>query len=264
MTEPGPPGYVRYACERGVATITLDSPHNRNALSAALVDQALTALAEATDDGSTRVIVLSHTGPVFCSGADLVETAAARAAGDLPAARMGELIAAIWECPKPVVARIGGAARAGGLGLVAAADIAVCADHATFAFTEVRLGVVPAVISSTVLRRITPRAAAQWYLTGEVFTGPVAARIGLVTASVPAAELDATVVGYTASLLRGAPQAMATAKTLARRVPPASIRTDLVELTELSVRFFTSSEGREGVAAYAEKRDPAWVLRDPP
>src|SRR2546429_7052802 len=144
---------------RGVTTLTLDRPPTRNALSGTLIARLIELVAEAAADPAVRVVVLSHTGPVFCSGVDLAETGAARDTGELPAARLGELLAALWECPNPVVARVGGPARAGGLGLVAAADIAVCATDATFAFSEVRVGVVPAVISATVLHRLPPRAA---------------------------------------------------------------------------------------------------------
>jgi methylglutaconyl-CoA hydratase len=252
---------VRLARAGGVATVTLDSPHNRNALSTALISQLLDALASTTADDTVRAVVLSHTPPAFCSGADLKETAAALTSGTIPAARMGEVIAAIWESPKPVVARIGGAARAGGLGLIAAADIAVCDEAATFAFSEVRLGVVPAVISSTVLRRLSPRGAAELYLTGDTFTGARAADVGLVTVAVPAAELDATVDRYARSLVRGAPAALAVAKTLSRRRPADDIRAELDLLTRMSVEFFTSPQGREGIAALADKRDPSWVPR---
>jgi len=251
---------VRTNVAAGVATLTLDSPHNRNALSSALITELVDALAAAAADNAVRVIVLSHTGSVFCSGADLKETAAALAAGDLPAGRMGEVLAAVWDSPKPVVARVGGAARAGGLGLIAAADIAVCATTATFAFTEVRLGVIPAVISATVLPRLVPRAAAELFLTGDTFNGVHAAQVGLVTAAVPDEQLDATVDRYVGSLVRGAPQALAATKALLRAaVDGRAIAERLAELSAVSVRFFTSDEGREGVRAYAEKRNPSWV-----
>ena len=253
---------VNAATAGGVATLTLDSPPNRNALSSALIDQLLDALAAAVADPAVRVVLLSHTGPVFCSGVDLAETEAARASGTLPAARMGELLQALWDCPKPVVARVGGPARAGGLGLVAAADIAVCPTEATFAFSEVRLGVVPAVISATVLPRITSRAAAELFLTGEVFDGTRAAQVGLVTAAVPATDLDGRIERYLAALLRGAPGALAGTKSLLRRTRPEDIGDDLAELTTLSVSYFRSAEGLEGVAAYRQKRDPAWVVVD--
>jgi methylglutaconyl-CoA hydratase len=251
---------VRTSVASGVATLTLDSPHNRNALSAAMISDLVAALDGAATDDAVRVIVLSHTGSVFCSGADLKETAAAFASGDVPAGRMGDALAAVWESPKPVVARVGGAARAGGLGLIAAADIAVCATSATFAFTEVRLGVIPAVISATVLPRLAHRAAAELFLTGDTFNGVHAAQVGLVTAAVPDDQLDATVDRYVGSLVRGAPAALAATKALLRTPPDGRpVREQLVDLTATSVRFFTSAEGREGVQAFAEKRNPAWV-----
>jgi methylglutaconyl-CoA hydratase len=175
---------------------------------------------------------------------------------------LGDVLAAIWESPKPVVARVAGPARAGGLGLIAAADIAICAEDATFAFSEVRLGVIPAVISSTVLRRLTPRAAAELYLTGEVFDGRRAVAIGLASEAAPAESLDETVAAYCDALVRGAPGALAGAKELLCRAPAATFRDEVTALSELSVRYFLSDEGREGVRAYREKRAPAWVPAD--
>ena len=252
---------IRYEVRRGVATLTLDSPPNRNALSVALIEQLLAALDNAERDDAVRVIVLSHTGQVFSSGADLTETAAALETGDVPVGRLGDVLVAIWESAKPVVARVGGAARAGGLGLIAAADIAVCTRNATFAFTEVRIGVIPAVISATVLPRLDSRAAAEFYLTGELFDGDRAAEIGLVTTAVDGTELDATVAHYTAALLRGAPGALSGAKSLLRRDRPVTLRDDIRVLTEMSVGYFGSDEGREGMAAFREKRDPSWLPR---
>ncbi len=255
--------WVHAETVRGVATLTLDSPHNRNALSTALMADLLGALHTAGGDDTVRVIVLSHTGPVFCSGADLKETAAATGGGGgpLPATAMGDLLAAVWECPKPVVARVGGPARAGGLGLIAAADLAVRATTATFAFSEVRLGVIPAIISATVLPRLAARAAAELLLTGDVFDGVRAAQVGLVTAAVPADELDAAVDRYTSALVRGAPRALVGTKELLRRPRRLTVREDLAELTDVSARYFGSPEGVEGVAAFRENRDPHWVPR---
>jgi methylglutaconyl-CoA hydratase len=255
----GTPGSLRTATTRGVTTLTLDSPANRNALSTALIGALEDALGRARTDPAVRVVVLSHTGNVFSSGADLAETAAAGASGRLPVEALADLLAAVWEYPKPVVARVGGAARAGGIGLVAAADIAVCAQDATFAFTEVRLGLVPAVLSATVLRRMAPRAAAELYLTGDVFDGRRAAEVGLVTAAVPGAALDAAVAAYTEALARGGPEALAGTKELLRRTPAESVRQDLSDLAALSARYFRSAEGREGMAARRERRDPAWL-----
>jgi methylglutaconyl-CoA hydratase len=250
---------VRTATVAGVTTVTLDSPANRNALSTPLMTQLLEALSAALTDPAVRVVVLSHTGPVFCSGADLKETAAARASGRVPAELLADVLAALWEFPKPVVCQVAGPARAGGLGLIAAADIAVCTREATFAFTEVRLGVIPAVISATVLPRLAPRAAGELYLTGEVFDGVRAAEVGLVTRAVPADALDATVAAFCEALVQGGPLALAGAKQLLRRTPAASVRADLAELSERSGAYFRSAEGAEGVDAYREKRPPSWV-----
>ncbi|MEV1288869.1 enoyl-CoA hydratase-related protein [Micromonospora sp. NPDC049679] len=250
---------VRVATDHGVTTLTLDSPHNRNALSTPLMTQLLSAVRAAVEDPAVRVIVLSHAGPVFCSGADLKETAAAYASGTVPAGMLGDVLAAVWECPKPVVARVAGPARAGGLGLIAAADIAVCAQDATFAFTEVRIGVIPAVISATVLPRLAPRAAAELYLTGATFDGRRAEQIGLVTAAPPAEALDDTVRDYCAALVRGGPRALAGAKELLRRHPAATVREEVSDLAALSTGYFLSEEGREGVLAFREKRSPSWL-----
>src|SRR6201991_424452 len=229
---------VRTATAAGVTTLTLDSPANRNALSTPMMSQFLDLLGDALTDPAVRAVVLSHTGPVFCSGADLKETAEARANGRIPVELIGDVLAAIWEFPKPVVARVGGPARAGGLGLIAAADLAVCTTDATFAFSEVRLGVIPAVISATVLPRLAPRAAAELYLTGNVFDGRRAAEVGLVTAAVPAAELDTVTGASVSALVRGGPLALAGTKQLLRRAPQASIRADLAELSERSAGYF--------------------------
>ncbi|MEV1142971.1 enoyl-CoA hydratase-related protein [Micromonospora sp. NPDC049799] len=254
-----PDALVRVSTARGVTTLTLDSPHNRNALSTPLMTSLLDGIAAAVADDSVRVIVLDHTGPVFCSGADLKETAAAYASGSVPAGMLGDVLAAVWECPKPVVARVAGPARAGGLGLIAAADLAVCSQEATFAFTEVRIGVIPAVISATVLPRLHPRAAAELYLTGDTFDGRRAAEVGLVTAAVPAAELDAAVARFCDSLVRGAPGALAGAKELLRRRPATDLRAEIADLSAISTGFFLSEEGMEGVLAFRAKRPARWV-----
>jgi len=245
----------------GVTTLTLDSPANRNALSTPLMRTLLDLLAAALRDPAVRAVVLSHTGPVFCSGADLKETAAARENNTVPAELLADVLAALWEFPKPVVARVAGPARAGGLGLIAAADIAVCTRAATFAFSEVRLGVIPAVISATVLPRLAPRAAAELYLTGEVFDGRRAAEIGLVTKAVDADELDGAVTAYAQALVLGGPLALAGTKQLLRRPfhGGGSVRAELAELSARSAGYFKSAEGREGVAAFREKRPASWV-----
>jgi methylglutaconyl-CoA hydratase len=264
VTEPpGADELVHVAVADGVATLTLDSPHNRNALSPQLMSQLAAGLRAARDDDAVRVVVLSHAGRVFCSGMDLrAAGAAAGAAGDQPVVAFPDVLSLVWESPKPVLARVGGAARAGGIGLVAACDVAVAARSATFAFTEVRLGVVPAVISAVVLPRLLPRAAHELFLTGEVFDAARAVVVGLVNAAVADGSLDAEVRRYAEMLLRGAPGALAATKALLRGQRGGGMAGDLAALTELSARHFASAEGREGMAAFAEKRPPVWAPRE--
>ncbi|GAA4584578.1 enoyl-CoA hydratase family protein [Planotetraspora phitsanulokensis] len=239
----------------GVATITLDSPHNRNALSSRLLAELDDALTWAISEPGVRVAVLTGAGPVFCSGADLKEQR-----GSAPVTTsFPEIMSLIWESPKPVVCRLNGTARAGGLGLVAACDFAIAPETASFAFSEVRLGVVPAMISVTTLRRLDPRAAAEYFMTGEVFTAARAAEIGLLTRAVPEEDLDVTVAHYTDMLLRGAPEALAITKRLVREVPAMPVDEGFRRMAELSAQRFTSEEGQEGIRAFMEKRPASWV-----
>jgi methylglutaconyl-CoA hydratase len=251
---------VHLSVADGVATLTLDSPANRNALSPQLMGELAAGLRAALDDGSVRVVVLSHAGRVFCSGMDLKATArAGNAAADLPVTAFPDILSTLWTSPKPVLARVGGPARAGGIGLVAACDIAVAARSATFAFSEVRIGVVPAVISVPVLPRLAPRAAHELFLTGEVFGAERAAGIGLVNVAVADEDLDAEVDRYVDMLVRGAPGALAATKEMLRRPPPGSMAADFAAMAALSAERFASQEGREGMAAFAEKRVASWV-----
>ncbi|WP_018683151.1 enoyl-CoA hydratase-related protein [Actinokineospora enzanensis] len=247
---------VHYAVEKGIARVTLDSPHNRNALSTQLRGELRTHLTTAIADDAVRVIVLDHTGPVFCAGMDLKEAATTpEGVREFPA-----ILEQIWTSPKPVVARLAGPARAGGVGIVAAADIAIAVDTATFAFTEVRIGVVPAIISVTVLPRLVPRAAHELFLTGEQFTAPRAVEIGLLNAAVPADRLDAEVDRYTDMLALGGPKALAGTKEMLRRTRPTDMSTDFAEMLDLSAGYFASDEGREGITAFTQKRKPDWTL----
>lgn len=251
------PELVHHTVENGVATLTLDSPDNRNALSRRLLAQLRAGLADALADDAVRVVVLGHTGRVFCSGMDLTETGGDPATS--PVNDVPPILATIWSAPKPVLARVGGPARAGGVGLVAACDVAVAARAATFAFTEVRLGVAPAMISVTVLPRLLPRAAHELFLTGEVFDAERAAAIGLVNAVADDADgLDAEVGRYVEMLRRGAPGALAETKALLRREPAGSMDEDFAAMLALSARLFAGPEAAEGIAAFREKRPPSW------
>ncbi|MEV7793106.1 enoyl-CoA hydratase family protein [Streptomyces sp. NPDC087512] len=236
--------------ERGVETLTLDSPRNRNALSAALVGELSDALAAAGRDTGVRAVLLTHTGTTFSAGADLRDPPAPQA--------LVALLRQIVELPKPVIARVTGHVRAGGLGLLAACDIAAASTASTFAFTEVRIGVAPAVITLTVLPRADPRALARHYLTGERFDAAEAARTGLVTAA--GEDVDAVLEPVLDGVRRASPQGLAeTKRLLTARVLEAFDR-EAAGLTALSARLFSSPQAREGMTAFLERRDPEWVV----
>ncbi|MEW2521728.1 enoyl-CoA hydratase family protein [Actinacidiphila alni] len=240
---------VRRAHDRGIAVLTLDSPHNRNALSAALIADLTDALDAADRDEAVRAVLLTHTGSTFCAGADLK----ADGVGKGPGLLVG-LIRRIATLAKPVVAKADGHARAGGLGLLAACDIAVASDAATFAFTESRLGLAPSVISLPVLDRVDPRAAGRYFLTGERFDTAEAVRIGLVTA------WDEALDGILAGLRAASPQGLAESKAVATRSLREALDSGADELVRQSARLFTSAEAAEGMRAFVERRDPSWAL----
>ncbi len=240
---------------RGVATLILDSPANRNALSRAMRAQLREALTDALADDAVRAVVLDHTGRVFCSGMDLSE-AAGGSAEDQGVREFPDLLELVWSSPKPVVAAVRGPARAGGVGLLAACDVVVAGASATFAFSEVRLGLVPAVISAVVLPRMAPHVAHRLMLTGQVFDAETAAAGGLVDLVVPDADVDAEVRAQLVHLTAGAPTALAETKRLLRARQPELAFDDLLDL---SARFFAGDEGQEGIAAFREKRPARWV-----
>jgi len=249
---------VRYESADEVATITLDSPATRNALSSVLLAQLREALAGALSDPGCRVVVLTGADPAFCSGADLKEsrTSPGAASGLFP-----QVLQLIWDSHKPVVCRVNGSTRAGGIGLVAACDIAVASQSATFAFSEVRIGATPAIIAVPCLRRMEPRAAAGYFLTGETFDAQRAAEIGLLTGAVPKIQLDEEIARYTDLLLRGAPGALAATKRVLREAGSMPVATGLARMAELSAARFASEECQQGMAAFAEKRAPSWAVR---
>ncbi|MCW2695697.1 MAG: Enoyl-CoA hydratase/carnithine racemase [Modestobacter sp.] len=243
---------------RGVATLTLDSPANRNALSRAMRAQLRAALTGALADDTVRVVVLDHTGRVFCSGMDLAE-ASGGAAEDQGVHEFPELLETIWHSPKPVLAAVRGPARAGGVGLLAACDVVVAGTSATFGFAEVRIGVVPAIISAVVVPRMVRNAAHRLLLTGEVFDAATAAAGGLVDLVVADDDVDAAVAGQVSALAAGAPLALAETKRLLRAERSGPLAAQFDELLGLSARFFASEEGQEGIAAFREKRPASWV-----
>ena len=243
---------VRYAAADGVATLTLDSPHNRNALSRQLVAELYELLERAEHDDAATVVVLRAEGRTFCSGADLSE--AAEDGMEKAAGVLVDLQRRIVTFPKPVVTRLHGNVRAGGIGIVAASDIAISAEDATYAFTEVKLALTPAAISLTVLPRMTDRSAALTFLTGETFDGTTAAATGLVTRAVPEAELDAEVDKVCAALVTGHPQGLRETKGLLGRHLVANIDANGVDLAKLSARLFGSDEAREAMLAFLSRK----------
>jgi enoyl-CoA hydratase/methylglutaconyl-CoA hydratase len=243
---------VHYAVADGVASLTFDSPHNRNALSKQLVSELYDGLDRADVDDEVRVVVIRAEGKVFCSGADLSEAAAGSM--EEGARAIVDLQRRIVEFPKPVVTRLHGAVRAGGIGIVAASDVAIAADDTTFALTEVKLALTPAVISLTVLPRMTSRAGALTCLTGEVFTGAEAAAYGLVTKAVPADQIDAELDAVCAALASGHPQGLRETKALLARDLIARIEADGDEMAALSARLFGSDAAREAMLAFLSRK----------
>jgi enoyl-CoA hydratase len=253
---------VTTAHERGVTTLTLDAPKRRNALSGALLSALTDALHAADGDDGTRAIVLTHTGGTFSAGVDLKDPSpssqqsSSRGDPNPPGAFLS-LLRLLLTLPTPVVARVTGHARAGGLGLLGACDIAVAGASATFAFTEVRIGVAPAVISLPLLPRLDPRAAARYFLTGEVFDAAEAARIGLLTAAAP--DADTALAPVLDGLRRAAPGALRATKELVNAKVLDAFDSEGKAVTELTARLFTSEEATEGMTAFLERRDPSWT-----
>lgn len=247
-----------------VARLTLNSPHNRNALSTTLVDQLHQGLRDAAADPAVRAVVLGHSGGTFCAGADLSE-ASGGDPFDMAVARAREMTAllrAIVSSPLPVIGAIDGHVRAGGFGLVGACDIAVAGPRSTFALTEARIGVAPAIISLTLLPKLSARAAARYYLTGETFDADRAAEIGLVTMAVD--DVDAAVQKLVTDVGRGSPQGLAASKALTTAAVLEGFDRDAERLTEESARLFVSDEAREGMLAFLQKRPPSWAAVDGP
>ena len=237
----------------GVATITLDSPANRNALSRQLVGELNSALdrCERTD---VRAVVLTHTPPVFCAGADLKERAAGTADAQAAGNPMADAIQRLGTMAAVTIAAVDGPVRAGGIGLMAACDLVVVHRTVSFALTEVRIGVAPAIISVPILARCGWSKLAAAFLTGEPFDADTARDMGLITHV--SDDVAATVATLVDGVLAGAPGAVSVAKRLLRQ--PS---TDMAAMTTLSESLFRSAEGMEGMCAFAEKRPPSWTVK---
>ncbi|MED5802456.1 enoyl-CoA hydratase family protein [Gordonia sp. Z-3] len=261
----GTPEVVHTRIVEGIATLELDSPANRNALGAVLVDQLSTALQLAADDPGVRAVVLTHTGGTFCAGADLsaalksgmsVEDASAHGTRS-----MIDLMRAILTMPKPVIARIDGHVRAGGLGLIGAADMVLAGPSCTFALTEARLGLAPSVISLVLLPKLTARAAGRFFLSGETFGPEESVRIGLVTeAFATIDDLGSGMDAVLANLRRSSPQGLAASKALTTAEVLARFENEADARAVESAELFGSEEARAGMTAFLSKRRPPWDL----
>ena len=244
-----------------VATVTLSRPERRNALDPGLIEELTEAFTDLARDADVRVIVLGGAGPAFCAGADLGWMAASRELSweenVADAQRMAAAFQAVDACPKAVVVRVHGAAIGGGAGLVACADVAVAAEGTTFAFSEVRLGLLPATISPYVLRAIGPGATRALFTTGRRFDAEVARRLGLIHDVATEDALDETVADIVAALLEAGPAAVVACKQL---VLDATSTWTLDDLPERIAQARTGPEGREGVAAFLERRSPSWSV----
>lgn len=248
---------VEHALAGGVLTVTLADEERRNTLGAELLGELVPVLDEAEHDDAVRVIVLTNTGTVFCAGADL----SARTGG--PSGTVGpgplELFARFGRAPKPYVGRIAGHCVAGGMGIAAGMDLCFAVDSAKMGFTEVRIGVAPAMISVLCLPKMRRADAAAALLRGNRFLAPEAERLGLITAAVQAGHLDAAVDEAVADLLLAGPGALAATKQLLARVPEMTTEAAFAWTEQLSAELFTTDEAKEGMAAFLEKRPPPWA-----
>ena len=247
--------HTLYEVKNGAAWITLNKPENRNALSGGLVTELYDHLVAADEDDKVRCAVITGNGPAFCAGADLK-------GGTVPGGRTVSLVDVLnqmMDSSKPVIAAINGFAFAGGLGIVAAADIVVTSEEAKFSFSEVKIGVIPAIISVVCLRKLGKHIGMKLFLTGERFTGKEAVTYGMAHRAVPLSDLTTAVQEEIDAIKLGGPIAVAEAKKLVRMVPELSIEEGFRITAEWSPKLFASEEGQEGMLAFREKRKPRWV-----
>jgi len=257
------PDYETIKVESGlVARVTLNRPEIRNAFNDIMIRELREAFTAIEQDDSTRVVILTGAGKAFCAGADLhwmrkvVDYTYEQNYED--SLELARLMRQIYDCPKPVVGRINGPAIGGGTGLVAVCDIPVASEDAVLSFSEVKIGLVPACISPYVLKRVGERYGREYFLTGERLTAQKALQCGLVNRVVPADELDATVEGLVKHLISSGPAALATCKRMVREVGDMDLDTAGPATAEMIARLRMSAEGQEGMAAFLERRKPAW------
>lgn len=247
---------VRTERRSRIDVLTLDSPHNRNALSIQLLTELRRGIADSAA-GDARALALDHTGTVFCAGVDLRERQSLPPGTPSHSELLGGVLRDLWAYEQPVVCRVGGAARGGAMGLVAASDVVIASPAATFAFSEVRVGVAPALVAALALQKVPLGHLLPALVTGETFSAAEAQRLGLV------AQVDDdpdAVARVCDGIVRGAPHAVATTKALARRAAGVGDLDALLDQMEaLSAQLFAAPEAVEGMAAFTERRAPSWT-----
>jgi len=247
-----------------VATVTLNRPDLRNAFNEGAIAELARVFDELGRDDAVRAIVLAANGPSFCAGADLnwmkKMAGYSHDENEADAMRLAEMLRTIYLCPKPTVARVQGDCYAGGMGLVAACDIVVASETAGFCLSEVKLGLIPATISPYVIKAMGEQAARRYFITAERFDAPEAQRIGVAHTVVAPEALDATVAGIVKALVNNSPHAVRQAKTLVREIVGQPVDDALLLDTAGRIAAIrASTEGREGVASFLEKRKPTWI-----
>ncbi|QGG94075.1 enoyl-CoA hydratase/isomerase family protein [Actinomarinicola tropica] len=255
---------VRSETRDGVCTVTLCDEQHRNALGRQLITEMIQAFEAAEADDDVRVIVLTNEGSAFCAGANLSERSSGSGSDEPAPAAVSSpthLFGRFARSPKPYVGRIAGHCVAGGMGLAAAMDISIAHEEAKFGFTEVRIGVAPAVISVVCLPKLRTADARATFLRGNRFSGKEAAEMGLINAAVPPERLDAEVDAVVDDLLAASPAGLAAAKELLARVPQLPTDEAFAWTSEMSARLFTTDEAREGMTAFLEKRTPSFSRR---
>lgn len=252
---------------QSVATVTLNRPEVRNAFNEMVIAELTQVFHALGQNPEVRVIVLAANGPAFCAGADLnwmkKMSTYSEEENLVDAQKLAEMMYQIYGCPKPVIAKIHGDCYAGGMGLVAVCDIAVAAEQAQFCLSEVKLGLTPATISPYVIKAMGANAARRYFITAERFSAREAYRIGFVHEAVNSEKLDETVEQLVKAIVNNSPNAVTEAKWLVDEITNAEIDEEMLAYTaERIAEIRTSAEGREGVAAFLEKRKPGWVLLD--
>lgn len=259
-----PDSIQAYIDPRGIASLTLCKPGVGNAFDDRMINAMVKVIEAWHNDDSVRIVVLRSEGKHFSAGADLnwMKRMAALSESEnrLDAGELARLMRSLWECPKPVIARVQGAAFGGAVGLAACADIVLAADDARFCLSEVKVGLVPAVISPYVTRAMGSRAASRYFLTAEVMPATEAHRLGLVHEVAPESALDPRLEALCSTLLANSPSALREAKALIRHLHHAPIDNALVDhTTDMIARIRVSPEGQEGLSAFLDKRSPAWI-----